>query len=368
MSSDPYAALGVSRDATADEIKSAYRKLARKLHPDVNPDDPDAEEKFKEISAAYAILSDPQKRQQFDQTGRVSDMQDMGGDFFAQGGGGFADIFETFFGGQPGPRNPGIRDGEDLRANVTVTLEEILTGTEKKVKYKRMARCPDCSGTGAKDGKTPDECPDCGGQGVVTQIQNTFIGSVRTTVTCPRCRGEGTQISDPCPTCRTRRMIAEEQTLDVKIPAGIQNSTAMRLHGKGSDGLGGGHPGDLYVVVMEKEHELFRREGRHLHTIVQLTYPQAVLGDEIELDGLDGKITAEVPPESEAGTVITIKGAGLPPLNGGGRGHVYVETSIKMVPAKTDAQKEALLKLADAHEWPRPKGKKGLLSGLFGKK
>ncbi|MBX3111343.1 MAG: J domain-containing protein, partial [Fimbriimonadaceae bacterium] len=250
---DPYAVLGVPRDATSDQIRTAYRKLARQYHPDVNRDDPGAEEKFKEVSEAYSILSDADKRARFDNYGVTDDQPGAGSAADFMSGGGFADIFEQFFGAAGGGhqrnRRPGHRDGDDLRAETVVTLREVLTGVERTLRYKRERVCRSCGGNGTADGSAPPTCPNCNGSGVVVRVAQTLLGSMRTQTTCPTCQGSGQKISDPCKTCHGRKTEVSDAEVSITVPPGVESGMTLRASGQGNDGLGGGHTGDLYVVV-----------------------------------------------------------------------------------------------------------------------
>lgn len=358
---DPYAALGVSRDASPDEIKSAYRKLARQYHPDVNPNNPEAEEKFKELSTAYAILSDPEKKAQYDRFGSVDDQvgfQGNPGDFF-QGGAGFGDLFEAFFGSQgggPQRASGGRRDGDDLRAEAVVTLIEVLEGVEKKITFRRAARCETCEGMGTVDKSKPKACETCNGMGAVTQVRQTMIGSIRTQTPCPKCRGEGIQIDNPCGTCRGEGVTPKQEELFVTIPAGIEGGQTLRVQGKGSDGVRGGLPGDLYVVTHVAEDKRFIREGRMLETEVEITFAQAAIGDSIEIEGLTQTLELTIEPGTQPGDTFRIKGEGLPRLGGGSRGDLLVEAKIT-IPKKTSEGESKLLKeYAELRGEPIPNG------------
>src|SRR5690349_9504147 len=297
---DPYAVLGVTRDASADDIKSAYRKLARQYHPDVNPDNPEAEEKFKEASQAYAVLSDQEKRARFDQTGSMEDVPNQ--DFFQNVD--FSDLFGTFFGGfgtsSRASRSAGW-DGEDLRAEVSVTLLDVLTGVAIPVEYRRMARCTTCSGSGAAPGTQPETCRSCEGRGMVTRVQETFLGSFRTSTVCPDCRGEGRVIKDACPECKGRRLVTVDAAIEVNVPAGIDDGMTLRVSGRGSDGVGIGSPGDLYVVVHLQRDPRFVRQGSDLLTTLELTYPQVALGDKVKIAGLTDDVEIEIKPGTQPG-------------------------------------------------------------------
>lgn len=356
---DPYAALGVSRDATPDQIKSAYRKLARQYHPDVNPDNPEAEAKFKEVSTAYAILSDPDKRAQFDRFGRVDDGGGMppGADFFT-GGVGFGDLFEAFFGGAGGaPRaRGGQREGDDIRTETSVTLVEVLTGIEKKVSYRRSATCEKCDGTGTADKAPPKACPTCNGMGAVTQTRQTVIGSIRTQMPCPTCRGEGIKIENPCPECRGEGVTPKQEELFVNVPAGIESGQTLRVAGKGGDGARGGPRGDLYVVVHVLEDKRFIREGRDLATVAEISFAQAAIGDSIEIDGLTGPLELSIEPGTQPGDTFRIKQEGLPRLGGGNRGDLYVEAKITVPKRTSEAESKLLKEYAELRGEPIPGG------------
>ncbi len=371
---DPYAVLGVPRDATPDQIKSAYRKLARQYHPDVNRDDPGAEEKFKEVSQAYAVLSDADKRRHYDQYGVTEDQPGPGhaGDFMS--GAGFGDIFEAFFGGAAGGaqrnRRPGYREGEDLRAEAVVSLREVLTGVERTLRYKRERVCRTCHGNGTADGSQPSVCPNCKGQGVVVRVAQTLLGSMRTQTTCPTCNGTGQQIKDPCRTCHGRKTEVSDSEVTVSVPAGVESGMTLRASAQGNEGLGGGRTGDLFVVIDVTDDPRFDRDGQNLRTAVDLTFAQAAMGDTLEIEGLDGLIEVGVPPGTQPGDVLRIRGEGLPRLQGGTRGDMLVEANV-VVPTKlSDAQIALLAEFAEVSGEPVPKGsgKEGFLGGLFKKK
>ena len=369
---DPYEVLGVSRGATSDEIKSAYRRLARRHHPDVNPDDPSAEDKFKEVGEAYSILSDPQKRERFDRTGSTDEQ--ASGDFFggAGGAGGFGDLFDMFFGangsGAGGARKG--RDGDDLRIDVALTLTDVLKGAEREVEVDRLAECEKCSGNGTKDGTPPPPCPQCKGAGVIASVRSTFIGQVRTNSTCPTCRGEGAVISDPCERCKGRRVIAKRERVKLNIPPGVDTGAMMHLPGQGNDGWGLGRPGDLYVVLNVSDDARFDRHGQTLFTTLELSFAQASLGDHVEIDGLDAPVEIEIASGTQPGTRIPIKNAGLPPLHGGRRGDLMVNVTVKIPSGLSEAEAKLVRELAELRGERIPRGpeKGGLLGGLFGKK
>ncbi|HEY0868529.1 MAG TPA: molecular chaperone DnaJ [Fimbriimonas sp.] len=366
---DPYEVLGVSRTASADEIKSAYRRLARRFHPDVNPDDPGAEEKFKEVGEAYSILSDEQKRQRFDQFGTTDDQPTD--PFF--GGGGITDLFDMFFGGmaaQQGARRRQGRDGDDVRADLVMTLQEVITGSVKEVEVQRMAQCSSCNGLGTEGGKPPETCSACKGQGVISTIRNTFIGQVRTQTPCPTCQGQGTVIKDPCKECRGVGLLRETSKVTVNVPAGIESGATMHIPGQGSEGTGMGRSGDLYVVLHVQEDERFERRGQTLFTDVELTFAQAALGHHLEIEGVDDKVTLDIAAGTQPGTEISIRGAGLPPLHGGKRGDLIVEVTVKVPEKLTEAEAKVIREFAEMRGETMPRGsdKGGILGGLFGRK
>lgn len=374
MAQDPYSVLGVSRDASADQIKSAFRKLAREYHPDVNPNNPEAEEKFKEISSAYAILSDPEKKARFDQFGVTEDAPSGGpGDFFT-GGAGFEDIFDMFgeaFGmGSRNSRRASGRDGEDHRAEVRVTLEEILVNSEKTLTYKRLATCSTCGGNGAAPGTSPITCSQCSGAGMITRVQQTILGSMRTSVPCNQCQGTGKTIETPCTTCRGKGLETVTEKLTITVPAGIEDGTALRVSGKGSDGVGAGRPGDLYVVVSVSPDPRFERHGRELLTKFNMTYAQAVLGDTVTVQGLTGPLEVKLEPGTQPGQQSRVKHEGLPRINSANRGDLVVSWNLTVPKKVSDAEGDLLKQFAISRGEPIPKGVEpaGFLGGLFGKK
>jgi molecular chaperone DnaJ len=348
VAKDYYAILGVGREATPDEIKRAYRKLARQYHPDINSE-PDAQDRFKEINAAYEVLSDPQKRQ----------MVDMGADPLAPGGGGpgpggpggpfvgFQDIMDAFFGGAAGgasrgPR-PRTRPGSDALIRLDLDLEETAFGIEAPLTVDTAAVCETCHGEGTAPGTHPATCDMCGGSGEVQSVQRTFLGQVMTTRPCGNCQGFGTVIPNPCPTCGGDGRVQTRRTVTVKIPAGIEDGMRIRLAGQGEGGPGGGPPGDLYVEIHERAHDVFSRKGEDLHCRVVLPMTAAALGTQMTLKSLDGEENVEVKPGTQPGATIKIKNKGVPRLRGGGRGDLFVHLDVK-TPTRLDAEQEKLLK------------------------
>jgi molecular chaperone DnaJ len=343
---DYYTTLGIAREASDEEIKKAYRKLAMKHHPDRNPDDKGSEDKFKEAKEAYEILSDPKKRAAYDQFGHAGVDPSVGfgaGARGAEGFGGFADAFGDIFGeifGQGGGRGrgSGIYRGADLRYNLELSLEEAARGTEAKIRIPALEECTTCHGTGAKPGTQPKACPTCHGQGQVRVSQGFF--SIQQT--CPQCHGTGKIIPDPCVTCSGAGRIKKHKTLSVKIPAGVDQDDRIRLSGEGEAGLNGGPTGDLYVVVTLKPHPVFQREGSDLHCEMPIGFATAALGGEIEIPTLDGHANIKVPPETQTGQVFRLRGKGIKSVRGHSLGdlfcHVAIETPVKL----TSRQKELL--------------------------
>src|SRR5688500_3554840 len=309
---DYYEVLGVNRDASEEDIKKAYRKLAMKHHPDRNPDSKDAEERFKEAKEAYEILCEPEKRRAYDAYGHagVNPQMGMGGEG-GPGFGGFAeafgDIFRDLFGGGQGRGRSSVFRGADLRYNLEVTLEQAARGTETKIRIPTMEACETCHGSGAKPGTQPKTCETCHGQGQVRLSQGFF--SIQQT--CPTCHGSGKMITDPCVTCRGAGRIKKHKTLAVKIPAGVDEGDRIRLSGEGESGVNGGPPGDLYVVIHLTEHGVFQREGDDLHCEMPISFSQAALGGEIEIPTLDGSAKIKIPPETQSGQVFRLRGKGI---------------------------------------------------------
>ena len=356
---DYYEVLGVSKTATQDELKKAYRKLARKYHPDLNKDNPEAAEKFKECNEAYSVLSDEQKRAQYDQFGpEAFENGGMGGGpgaggfggFGGFGGSGMEDIFDMFFGGQGrGGRsnNAGPQRGADLRYDMEITFEEAAFGVEKEISLKRAERCEHCYGEGAEPGSKVETCPECHGSGYVRFTQNTMFGQMVNERPCSRCHGEGKIISNPCKECGGSGTVKKTKKLKVKIPAGVDNGSRLRVGGEGEAGLKGGPSGDLYVYLYVKPHKFFERDGTTVLCEVPINIVQATLGAEIKVPTLDGQVTMKVPEGTQPGKVMRLKGKGIPSLRGGGRGDQLVRMKV-VVPTKlTDKQKDALQKFAD---------------------
>ncbi|HIS03622.1 MAG TPA: molecular chaperone DnaJ [Candidatus Pullichristensenella avicola] len=349
---DYYEVLGVERTADEAAIKAAYRKLAKKLHPDVNPGDKDAEEKFKEVNEAYQVLSDPKKRAQYDRFGH----QQPGaggaggyGDFSGFGGfGGFdvEDIFSSFFGGGFGGgrarREQGPVPGADLRYDMTISFEEAARGCDKEINLVRDEPCENCHGTGAKPGTQPKTCPTCNGTGQVRTTSNTPFGTIQNVRTCPNCHGSGKTISDPCPKCNGRGKVRTSKRRTVRIPAGIDNGQIVTIRGQGEMGERGGEAGDLLIVVTVRPHRLFKRNGTDLYLEMPLTFTQAALGCETDVPTLEKPVKYRFPEGTQPGQTFRIRGQGVPSLRGGSRGDLYVTVTVEIPKRLSEKQKSIL--------------------------
>ncbi|WP_295857730.1 molecular chaperone DnaJ [uncultured Oscillibacter sp.] len=354
---DYYEVLGVSRSATEDEIKKAYRKLAKANHPDLNPGDKAAEARFKEINEAYEVLSDKDKKARYDQYGHagVDPNFGAGGGY---GGAGFdfgdlGDIFGSFFGGGFGGAqrrsNPNApQRGESIRQSLAITFEEAAFGCEKAVTVDRYVACETCKGSGCEPGSSPETCPECHGSGTVQTRRQTPLGVFASTGPCQRCGGKGRIINKPCKDCYGTGMIRRRHTIEAKIPAGIDDGQTISIRGQGHAGRNGGPAGDLLITITVKPHELFRREGNSVLCEAPITFAQAVLGAELEIPTIDGKVKYTLPEGTQTGTTFRLKGKGIPLLNGRGRGDQYVTVYIETPRNLTKAQKEALMKFADS--------------------
>ncbi|SIS42210.1 MAG: molecular chaperone DnaJ [Thalassolituus maritimus] len=346
---DYYEVLGVSRDVDAKELKKAYRKLAMKYHPDRNPDDKDADAKFKEATEAYEILGDQQKRAAYDQYGHAGVDPNAGGGGFGGGGANFSDIFGDVFGdifgggGGRGGRG-GPQRGSDLRYTMELSLEEAVRGIEKKIRVPTLTSCETCDGSGAKPGTSPKTCGTCGGAGQVRMQQGFF--SVQQT--CPTCRGQGTMIEDPCNSCHGRGVKEETKTLSVKIPPGVDTGDRIRLSGEGEAGAMGGPAGDLYVQVSVKEHELFHRDGRNLYCDVPISIVDAALGGELEVPTLDGRVKLKIPAETQSGKLFRLRGKGVTPVRGGTAGDLLCRVQVETPVNLTNEQKDLLMKFQES--------------------
>ena len=352
---DYYTVLGVNRDASDEDLKKAYRKLAMKHHPDRSPDDKGAEERFKEAKEAYEVLSEPRKRAAYDQFGHAGVDPSAGfGAGAARGGpegfGGFADAFGDIFSeifGQQGPgqarRGSGVFRGADLRYNLDLTLEEAARGTEARIRIPTMEQCETCKGSGAKPGTQPKSCPTCHGRGQVRMSQGMF--SIQQT--CPQCHGTGKIIPEPCETCDGAGRVRKHKTLSVKIPAGVDQDDRIRLSGEGEAGVNGGPTGDLYVVVQLKPHAVFQRDGADLHCEMPISFATAALGGEIEIPTLDGHAKVKIPPETQTGQVFRLRNKGIRPVRGSVVGDLYCHVALE-TPAKLTARQKELLREFEA--------------------
>lgn len=349
---DYYEVLGVSRGATDEEIKKAFRKLSRKYHPDLNQDNPEeAAEKFKEINEANGVLSDPQKRKQYDQFGHAAFSGGGGGaggpDFsgFSGGfGGGFEDIFDAFFGGVGRrSRRQGPERGADLRYDLEISFEEAAFGKEEELTVPREEECKVCHGSGAAAGTEPETCSECHGSGQVQHVQNTPFGRMVNTRTCGRCGGRGKIVKTPCQECNGSGRKKVRRKIRVKIPAGVDEGSRIRVSGGGEAGSRGGSMGDLYVYIFVRPHKLFRRDGTDVLCEVPISFVQAALGDTIEVPTIDGKVEMKVPPGVQSGTVMRLKGRGVPHLRGKGRGDQHVRVKV-LTPQKLSSRQKDLLK------------------------
>lgn len=334
---DYYEVLGVSRDASASDIKTAYRQLARKYHPDVNGGSADATERFKKISEAYAVLSDPQKRRRYDAGGL--------GDFAFDGGfSSFFDIFNQAFGfNMNGARSS---PGRDREAHITIELEEVLIGSERTIDYERISLCETCDGSGAAPGSQPIPCSFCAGHGQVRQRRETLLGTMTTVITCPECKGTGRVVKDPCEDCAGRGVKSIAEQLEVHIPAGIRDGQHLELRGMGDVSLDGGPPGNLYVRISVTDHPTFTRHGDHLYMPLDVTISQAALGDMVTVKAIEGEHELTIPPGIQSGTELRIKGKGLPSLGSTRRGDQVVSVRVKTPTELTDRQLELLRELA----------------------
>ncbi|MCF2618811.1 molecular chaperone DnaJ [Oscillibacter valericigenes] len=353
---DYYEVLGVQKGATEEEIKKAYKKLARKYHPDMNPGNKEAEEKFKEINEANEVLSDPEKKARYDQFGFAGVDPNYGagaGGAYSAGGfdfGDLGDIFGSFFGGGFGGSraNPNApQRGESLRTSVTISFEEAAFGCEKEISIERVEQCDTCRGNGCAKGTTAEVCPDCHGSGMVQQRRQTPLGFMSTSVPCGRCGGKGRIIHQPCSACHGSGQLRRRKTLKVTIPAGIDNGQTISLRGQGNAGKNGGPAGDLLIVIAVRPHEIFRREGTSVLCEAPITFTQAVLGAELEIPTIDGKVKYSIPEGTQSGTTFRLKGKGIPGLNGRARGDQYVTVYIETPRNLNREQKEALRKFSD---------------------
>ena len=373
---DYYEVLGTSKNASEADLKKAYRRAAQKYHPDRNPDDKEAEEKFKECKEAWEVLSDSQKRAAYDQFGHAGVDPSMRGGYGSAGAGaGFNDIFgdvfgDIFGGGRAGGQR--VYRGSDLRYNLELSLEDAVAGTEVKIRVPTLVKCDECNGSGARKGSSPVKCTTCGGHGQVRMQQGFF--SVQQT--CPHCQGAGTIISDPCTSCRGKGRVQEQKTLSVKVPAGVDNGDRIRLAGEGEAGESGGPPGALYVQIQVKPHPIFQREDNNLYCEVPISFVSAALGGELEVPTLNGRVNLKIPPETQTGRMFRMRGKGVKPVRGGPVGDLLCKVNVETPVKLNRRQKELLREFAgeveqggshhnpQAHSWLD--GVKKFFDGLAG--
>lgn len=355
---DLYDVLGVTREATQDEIKKAFRRLAREFHPDLNRD-PEAERRFKEINLAYETLSDPAKRRRYDLYGGAGFTPDM----FSFGD--LSDIFEAFFGGSPFGRTTTRRRsrtmrGSDQRLILELTFEEAVFGTQKEIAIDRMETCERCGGTGAEPGSHPSRCSTCGGSGEVSDVRQSVFGTVMTSRTCGTCRGTGEEIASPCRDCRGEGRLPAEQIITVDVPAGVTHGMELRIEGAGDDGHRGGPPGDLYLGLSVESHPVFERRGQELLSALELPVSAAILGADVEIDTLDGPVTLSVPPGTQPGSVIRVPGKGVPNLGRRSRGDLLVRVDVQ-VPDRVGRRERPLIEEFAERRGERERPLKGRL-------
>jgi len=343
---DFYTVLGVRKDASESDIKRAYRGLARKYHPDVAEDKSTAETRFKEINEAYEILGDAQKRQHYDRYGSVPSASNGAGDVGGfSSGEGFGDIFDMFFGARQGggqQRPPGPQRGADLRYDLQITLEEAYRGAERELSFNHLGQCETCSGSGAKPGTLVMRCDRCGGTGAMRATRQTPLGQFVTQTTCTKCNGEGTIVPTPCDTCRGRGRVERNRTLTVKIPAGVDDGSRIRVSGSGEGGARGGPAGDLYVYLGVAAHRRFRRDGSDLYVDVPITFTQAALGATLEIESLDGEVACAIAAGTQTGATYRLRGKGMPTIRGAARGDLLASVHV-VVPTKLARRERELL-------------------------
>lgn len=380
---DYYEVLGLQKGASDDEIKKAYRKLSKKYHPDINKES-DAETKFKEVSEAYEILSDPQKRAAYDQYGHAStdpnygggagDFGGFSGGFSSAGGfGGFEDIFESFFGGGGRTVNPNApRQGEDLQYSINLSFEEAIFGVEKEIQYKRDETCHTCGGNGAKPGTQPETCHKCHGSGTINVERQTPLGRVMSRQTCDVCHGTGKEIKDVCETCHGTGREKKTHSVKVSVPAGVENGQQMRLAGQGEAGINGGPYGDLYVIFYVEESDIFDRDGAEIYYELPLNFVQAALGDEVNVPTVHGEVKLKIPAGTQTGTKFRLRGKGAPRLRGNGNGDQQVTVKLITPRNLNESQKDALRKFAEVSGQKtveqQPEGFFDKMKDAFGKK
>ncbi|MBQ7789394.1 MAG: molecular chaperone DnaJ [Clostridia bacterium] len=353
---DYYETLGINKSASADEIKKAYRQMAKKYHPDMNPGDKNAEQKFKEVNEAYAVLSDDDKKAKYDQFGHAAFEQGGAG----YGGGGFSgfgdfgfdvgDIFSSFFGGgtRSNQRANAPVDGDDIVVRIVIDFEEAAFGCKKEISFARIQKCGECSGTGAEKGSGVEKCSKCSGTGTVRVQQRTAFGVMQSTRSCPDCSGTGKIIKKPCSNCKGKGLIKINKKLEVTIPAGIDDGQRIALRSQGNEGKNGGYPGDLIIQVSVRPHQIFERDGNDLYCDVPITFAEAALGASIKIPTLDGEIEYKIPEGTQTGTIFTIKQKGIVSLNSKNKGNLYVKAVVETPRNLTKEQKEILRSFAES--------------------
>ncbi len=380
---DYYEVLGLDKSASDDAVKKAYRKLAKQYHPDLNPGDKTAEEKFKEVNEAYGVLSDPDKKSRYDQFGHAGVDPSYGaggagaGGFGGFGGfsgfgnmGDFGDVFSSFFGGGFGGARRsagGPRKGEDIEVLLTISFEEAAFGCEKELTLHRKRSCPHCGGTGAKDGKETETCKQCGGSGVVTSVQRTILGNIQSQTTCPSCGGRGKRIKTPCSYCQGG-IITEDKSLKVTIPPGIDNNQTLTMRGQGHAGSGGGPSGDVYIGIRVRPHELFERKGNNLHCKIPVSLVDATLGARLTIPTLEGKVEYDLPEGTQTGSTFRFKGKGVQRVGGKTKGDLYVTVEVEIPKNLSKKQKELLRefdKMLEAKNFERKSSFMDRLSKIF---
>ena len=370
---DYYDILGVSKSSPADEIKKAYRKLAIKFHPDKNPDDKTAEDKFKEAAEAYEVLSNPEKKQRYDQFGHAGSQGGYGGgyggggmnmdDIFSQFGdifgGGGGSPFDSFFGGGGQSSRGGrrVQRGTNLRIKVKLTLEEIANGVEKKIKVNKQIICDTCDGSGAKDKNSFSTCKTCGGSGAVRRVTNTILGQMQTTSTCPTCNGEGSTISAKCNTCHGDGVTRGEETISINIPAGVSEGMQLSMSGKGNAAPRGGVPGDLIILVEETPHESLKREGINVIYDLHVSFVDATLGASVEVPTIDGKARIKLEPGTQGGKILRLKGKGIPEVNSYHKGDQLIQINIWTPKTLNNEERELLEQLRESQNFKPNPGK-----------
>ncbi len=349
---DYYETLGVSKGASQDEIKKAYRSMAKKYHPDMNPGNQEAEKKFKEVNEAYAVLSDEEKKAKYDQFGHAAFEQGGGGAYSGGFGdfGGFdmGDIFSSIFGGGASRANRANapQDGDDIVVRVSISFEEAAFGCKEEISFPKIQKCDECSGTGAQKGTTPEKCSRCGGRGTVTVQQRTIFGMSQTTRACPDCGGTGKIVKEPCKNCKGKGLVRITKKLSVSIPAGIDDGQRVVLRGQGHEGKNGGYPGDLIIQVTVRPHSVFERDGYDLYCDVPITFYEAALGTTLKIPTLDGDCEVVIPEGTQTGTVFTVKNKGIQMVNSKGKGNLYVKVTVETPKSLNSEQKKIMEQFA----------------------